>query len=841
MSRKINRNFWKMATQLLVVAVAAIGLWGCGGGGSSFDTPNTADAPNVNGAATNVLVDAATLKSWMDDGLVNGDGVFDSKVVIFDFGGYTMDPAVDPERIQGACRVTAGSLNSRRVEGVATAYPLVATGEQMDAVIQQLGIDENTIIVFTTAETAPMFYATRAYWMFRYWGFSQDQLRVLDGGNKAFRAVNGDSLMTRDVPVPVASTFSVKDLADDTNNDLRLSIGEMLGLVANLDTDTDVIIDARGGTFYSGAGSSPGYVTGKVDYVVYDGHPEGGQYLGQGMLFNTDGTFKSKTELETLFADNLDGWSPDKMTTVYCLSGYSATPIYFALETIIGAPARLYDGSWSQFGQYSDFADALGELDPVLASQWATDRYMSVPDYRYNVNFLNGQEVTTARVIETLQLDADAIAAQPSPFNGADAVQSQVEAADETYAGSTATVTFSASPMVVPALDPVNGVMIDEADLIAIMADPAFNAGPGAGGNIVLLDVTDDVSYARGHIPGAQLWDTSEHSMTRVEGPAPAVNMVLDGASMDEMLQKHGIDEDTTIVITSSASATYFPSRAYFVLRYWGVPRENIRVLNGYNGAWTGAMSTLAEVPTRSTLSVSDIADVQLDSRVSLSELMDAVRDGRGVPVDFRGAMGAAGTTTGVFSDVSGDYVVFDGLLNGGQSYSWKQFNVDYAGGDFTFLDGATIAGNLTGDIGIDGTEVVYSYCKTAYVASAGFFVLDGILGWPVMNYDGSWSQWGKMSDDAAMGGELPAGSEWATDSATYMSVINYNFGTSNTRLKTIESLNPDPDLMLLDPSDPEANQVEETDSDYMAPAAGGSDTGSTTAPDSNSGPILGC
>jgi len=288
MLSKIKQSSLKTSLQLLFVMAAALLVWGCGGGGgdgasSSYDTPQDTSNPPVADAASNVLVESATLKTWIDDGLVNGDGVFDAKVILLDFGPYVMDPAVDPQRIQGACRVTKGFLDSRRVEGVAQAYPLVATGAQMDAVIQQLGIDENTTIVFTTADTAPMFYATRAYWMFRYWGFPQENLKMLDGGNKAFMAAY-PGMMTTDVPTPVASTYSVKDLGGSTNNDLRMSIGEMLELVDGFDSETDVIIDARGDEYYSGSKSSPGYVTGKVDLVVYDGHPEGGQYLSQGLL-----------------------------------------------------------------------------------------------------------------------------------------------------------------------------------------------------------------------------------------------------------------------------------------------------------------------------------------------------------------------------------------------------------------------------------------------------------------------------------------------------------------------------------------------------------------------------
>ncbi len=837
MSQKSRASSLRTYLQLLCVATLTLMIWGCGD--SSYDQPISADnAPIAGvGAASSVLIDPATLKGWIDQGLVNDDSSFNEKVVVLDFFS-----AGGTDRIAGASRVAGGELNSKRVEGLAVAYPMVATGGQMDDVIQRLGIDEGTTVVFTTGNK--QFYSTRAYWMFRYWGFPMEKLKLLNGGNAAFEAAY-PGLMTTAVVEPAASTYSVKDVGDGLNDDLRLSLGEMLGVVASFNADDDVILDARGLANYGGTKSSPGYVTGMVDLTVYDGHPEGGQFLTWTDVLNADGTYKSKADLEILFSAK--GWSKDKTTTVYCLSGYSATPLYFAVEAILGAKAQLYDGSWSQFGQYSDNALASGELP--AGSAWATDQYLDFAGgYRYNFEYVAPS--TGSMTVETLAIDAVEIAAQPSPFDGAgNPVQSQVEADDAAYVGSTATVTFAnklVDPVLVSATDLQGWMNFDHDGLPATDPINLVNAELG-GQRVVILDVTDAFSYAKSHLPGAQLWNISEHVQKRVEGPAPAVNMVLDGSKMDAMIQKHGIDENTTIIITSSKKDTYFPSRAYFLLRYYGFPKTHVKVLDGYNGAWaasdlTDDLTALQPTITASSLSVADIADIQLDTRVSLAELMAAVRDGSGTPVDFRGNKSAAGSTPGVFSDVAGDYVAFEGTLKGGEFFSWKSFNTDYAGGDLTFNSAADITTALTAagiTTSTDGSNPVYSYCRTGYIASTGFFVLDGILGVDVMAYDGSWSQWGKMStvdtvgnvlsgvdkvlgnsDDVNVlsGGQLPAGSAWATDSATYMSTIKYNVAG---RQQAIESLDPEAELLDLLPGDAEANQVESADAAFKAPVAG--------------------
>ncbi len=823
MSGRIKRSSLRMGTLFLLVISATLLVWGCGGGGgSSYDTPTETDNAPTGGSATSVLIEPATLKSWMDDGLVGNETGYGEKVVILDFR------STGAERINGACRVEGADLTLTRFEGVADAAPLVATGAMMDAVIQRLGIDENTTIVFTTDGSPYM--ATRAYWTFRYWGFPKSHLKLLNGGNNAFAAAY-PSLMNQNVPSPTPSTYSVRNLAG-LNDDLRASVGEIIEIIKTLpDSTTNIVFDARGDAYYLGTKATSGLLGG--DVVVVDGHPEGGQYLSQGELF-TSGKFKTADEIQALFAAK--GWDASKKATVYCTSGYSATPLFFALDAILDADVQLFDGSWSQLGKYSNNSAAGGEL-PVN-SPWAIDMYLNGDTYTYNKDVYPGP-----LTIETLNIAA-AVEPQTSPFTGdvstddSDVVQSQVEAADGAYADGSGTTIIAA-----PVATATSGVLIDYATLQGWMDSNLVNAASGE--KVVILDVTTADAYAAAHIPGAQLWNVSGQAITRTEGPAPAVNMVLDGASMDARIQAAGIDANTTVVITSSASATYYPSRAYFLFRYWGFPKERIKVLNGYNAAWPQPELT-TEVPTitASTLSVADLnSGAQLDTRVSLAELMDAVRDGRGMAIDFRGDKSAIGSTAGVFSDVAGDYVVFEGTLQGGLAYSWQNFNVDYANGDFRFKSATEIEdalqalGSMTPSM--DGTysNPIYSYCRTGYIASVGFFVLDGILGVDVMTYDGSWSQWGKMSADASKGGELAAGtvdySAWATDSTTYMSVINYNAD----RMKQIEPLNPDSSALSLTPAT--ANQVEDADYEYQTTPASdpGSDSG---APTSGSGDLGG-
>jgi thiosulfate/3-mercaptopyruvate sulfurtransferase len=62
-----------------------------------------------------------------------------------------------------------------------------------------------------------------------------------------------------------------------------------------------------------------------------------------------DGTFKSMEELRALYESK--GVAKDKEVIVYCRIGERAAHTFFVLKELLGYPkVRLYDGSWSEWG-----------------------------------------------------------------------------------------------------------------------------------------------------------------------------------------------------------------------------------------------------------------------------------------------------------------------------------------------------------------------------------------------------------------------------------------------------------------------------------------------------------
>ncbi len=73
------------------------------------------------------------------------------------------------------------------------------------------------------------------------------------------------------------------------------------------------------------------------------------------------------------------------------------------------------------------------------------------------------------------------------------------------------------------------------------------------------------------------------------------------------------------------------------------------------------------------------------------------------------------------------------------------------------------------------------------------FLALDGILEWPVKMYDGSWLEWGNLSDEE---GTLESDSPWRTDNPTYSEVIDPAGATHTQVLRDIDSFAPSAKLI---------------------------------------------
>lgn len=196
------------------------------------------------------LLSPEQLKIFIDNGYKVGNyqrsedrGLRGNKVVILNVSPGRI--AYDAGHIPGAHFVSIMTdLHQTRTDGPIMVNLMVADGPQMDAHIQKYGIDDKTTVVFTTNN---ILWAVRAYWTYRYWGFPQDHLFVLDGKGTTADSVwtaAGYTLETEEPPLPSPSNFSVSSWPSNVD-EVRASLEEFLDVAAGNVPDS-IVIDVRG-------------------------------------------------------------------------------------------------------------------------------------------------------------------------------------------------------------------------------------------------------------------------------------------------------------------------------------------------------------------------------------------------------------------------------------------------------------------------------------------------------------------------------------------------------------------------------------------------------------------
>ncbi|MEA2467502.1 MAG: thiosulfate/3-mercaptopyruvate sulfurtransferase [Thermoleophilaceae bacterium] len=199
-------------------------------------------------------------------------------------------------------------------------HPLPAA-EDFAAAAASAGIGaDSTVVAYDAAGEGG---AARLWWLLRHFG--HDDVAVLDGGLRAWRAAGGplDDLPPR--PWSSGAPFVPRERAGDMADAEELS--------GRLEDDALVLVDAR----------APARFRGEVEPVdPVAGHIPGARNVSFASLA-PDGRFLDPAELRARL-DPGDG----RELVAYCGSGITASTVVLAAEAA-GLEARLYPGSWSDW------------------------------------------------------------------------------------------------------------------------------------------------------------------------------------------------------------------------------------------------------------------------------------------------------------------------------------------------------------------------------------------------------------------------------------------------------------------------------------------------------------
>jgi thiosulfate/3-mercaptopyruvate sulfurtransferase len=200
---------------------------------------------------------------------------------------------------------------------------MLPSAEAFGSAMEKLGIGRmDRIVVY---DNSPTRNAARGWFMMRHFG--AEKVAILDGGFQKW-IIEGRPTESGE-PAPRKTRFEPVE---------RGEIVTKQQLLAGTDLPW---VDARGKPRFEGTEADP-------RPGVAPGHAPGCRNLPFGSLYRKDGTFKSVGELRQLFAEA--GIDPTKPFVASCGSGVTANSVIFAAHLIGNDSARLYDGSWSEWG-----------------------------------------------------------------------------------------------------------------------------------------------------------------------------------------------------------------------------------------------------------------------------------------------------------------------------------------------------------------------------------------------------------------------------------------------------------------------------------------------------------
>ncbi|MBN1602545.1 MAG: sulfurtransferase [Chitinispirillaceae bacterium] len=199
---------------------------------------------------------------------------------------------------------------------------------ELSAKLGENGITgESKVVLVTSLPTAgnPFSLAspTRVALTLAYAGFTE--VAILDGGFDKWAAEEKTVSTTAKVITP--AVFTAKE-----DNSLFVTIDYV---TANLNKIP--LVDARDAVVYAGSVIEP--------WAAKAGHIPGALSLPAPALWNTDGTYKTKTEIETI-VKGVAGDDRNKEIIVYCGVGGYASAVWFAMTQILDYKnVKVYDGS----------------------------------------------------------------------------------------------------------------------------------------------------------------------------------------------------------------------------------------------------------------------------------------------------------------------------------------------------------------------------------------------------------------------------------------------------------------------------------------------------------------
>lgn len=250
---------------------------------------------------------------------------------------------------------------------------------------------------------------------------------------------------------------------------------------------------------------------------------------------------------------------------------------------------------------------------------------------------------------------------------------------------------------------------------------------------IRLVESNEDVLlYSTGHVPNAVHidWMTDLNDAIRRD--------YLDSDSFAELMEQHGISNDTTVVFYGDKN-NWWATYAFWVFKLFGF--EDCRVMDGGRNKWIEEGRELTrEVPSfpRVQYEAPQRADYKI--RAFRDQVMEHVRLNQPL-VDVRSPQEYRGELLHMPGSPQ-EGALRGGHIRGARSVPWNRAVAE----DGTFKPAGELRQLYEQEQGLSPHDSVIAYCRIGERSSHTWFVLTYLLGYPtVRNYDGSWTEWGNL------------------------------------------------------------------------------------------------
>ena len=201
---------------------------------------------------------------------------------------------------------------------------MLPTADEFGAAMESLGIGSGERIVIY--DNSPLHTAARGWFTFRHFG-ARD-LAILDGGFQKWTA-EGRPVESGE-PSQRSALFAPSERPEEV-----VTKQQILGGLSC------AFVDARGPARFEGTEPEP-------RPGMESGHIPGARNIPYSALYNDDGTFRDRDEIRRIFREA--GAHPGQPFVASCGSGVTAASLVFAAHLLGSDEARLYDGSWSEWG-----------------------------------------------------------------------------------------------------------------------------------------------------------------------------------------------------------------------------------------------------------------------------------------------------------------------------------------------------------------------------------------------------------------------------------------------------------------------------------------------------------